>query len=429
MSMHFYQQQAESVRSQVPWVLALQQQGLKDLQQLGFPTKRDEDWRYTSVDGFLKQPFDRMTQTDEQSLTSLAVGHQVDVPWGHKLAFVDGVILGLEALQGALPPGVMVTSLQTAMHSHADKIRPYLGQILQSKHGFHAQNTAMLELGLFIYVPAYVQVTEPILLVHWQTHTGQASYLRHVVVAETGATVTLIEDYQGDANACYYTNTISELYAGSQASIRHYKVQRESKLAYHVGHVAVQQTEGSDVKSHVLSLGADWSRSDVRFDLQAPYASCQLNGIYALCEQQHMDHHTWVYHNAPACTSEEDYKGILTGKSRAVFNGQVHVASLAQKTVAKQQNKNLLLSKYAEIDTKPQLDIAADDVLCTHGATVGQLDNEALFYFATRGIEESEATHYLIQAFAADNLRAMHHDPLATWVGGLLNQHLGSHYD
>lgn len=198
--------------------------------------------------------------------------------------------------------------------------------------------------------------------------------------------------------------------------MRHYKLQREGNAAWHFGHFAVKLSEGSQVDSHALSLGALWSRFDACFSIREPHARCFLNGIYAPKGQQHMDHHTWVYHDAPHGTSEQDYKGIVSEAAHAVFNGQVHVARHAQKTVAKQQNKNLLLSKQAEIDTKPQLDIAADDVQCTHGATVGQLDIDALFYFATRGIGVQEATEYLIQGFVAENLRAIGHDEFAAWL-------------
>ena len=334
--------------------------------------------------------------------------------------------MGLDALRKELPPGVLVMPILEALQSVPEKITPYLEKILITQHGFHAQNTAMLQLGLFIYVPAHICITEPMLLVHWQTRAEQAIYLRHVVVMESGASLSLIEDYQGQADARYYTNTITEIMAGPQACLKHYKVQRESTAAWHVGHLAVKLTTGSRVESHIVSLGAGWSRFDARFALTEPQAECVLNGVYIPSGQQHMDHHTWVHHDAPNGTSHQDYKGIVKDAAHAVFNGQVHVARHAQKTVARQQNKNLLLSKQAEVDTKPQLDIAADDVQCTHGATVGQLDADALFYFATRGIAIQEATKYLIQAFAADNLRAIGHDEFAAW---LQSRMVGANYE
>ncbi len=424
-AVHFYQHEAETVQSTEPLLHALQQEGLATLQRLGFPDRHDEDWRYTPVNGFLKTEFECPRQYALPNSQAL-VNKQIDVPWGQKLAYVDGVLLGLDALQKSLPLGVIVIPILEALHSIPEKITPYLNKILITEHGFHAQNTAMLQLGLFIYVPAHICISEPILLVNWQTQANQAVYLRHVVVLETGASLVLIEDYQGQPDLGYFTNTITEMHAGPQASLRHYKVQRESKVAWHFGHLAVSLSSGSRVESHMLSLGAAWSRSDARFALTESHAECLLNGIYRLSGQQHMDHHTWVYHDAPNGTSHQDYKGIVSDAAHAVFNGQVHVAKYAQKTIARQQNKNLLLSKQAEVDTKPQLDIAADDVQCTHGATVGQLDADALFYFTTRGISEQEATQYLIQAFAGDNLRAIGHDAFAKWVQSRL---VGANYD
>ena len=201
----------------------------------------------------------------------------------------------------------------------------------------------------------------------------------------------------------------------------HYKIQRESKLAYHMGHLAVNQAMDSQLDSHLFSLGGKCVRSDITIGLSEPGAQCLMNGVYVPNDLQHMDHHTLVTHEAPNCRSEQDYKGILNGHSRAVFNGRVVVAKGAQHTQAKQQNKNLLLSIDTEIDTKPQLEIFADDVVCTHGATVGQLDEEAIFYLATRGIGRADATRYLVKAFTVDNLRILANVELATWVGTLLN--------
>lgn len=424
----FYQQQVLGLVSSVSWLAKLQKKALTDFTRLGFPARDNEDWKYTSVESFLKQSFTQSPQADhldKHAIAVMASGRQTDVPVGTKIALVNGVVIGLEALTASLPPGVIVQPLADAIHEHPEKIKPYLGHILQHEHGFHALNTAMLQFGLFIYVPKHVCLAEPLLLTHWQTTPNQAIFLRHLVVTETGGEVSIIEDYQGDAASCYFTNTITEVYAAESAKITHYKIQRESKLAFHVGHIAVKQAVGSQFDSHLLSLGGQWSRSDATIHLDESTARCLLNGIYAPADGQHMDQHTVVNHDVPDCRSEQDYKGILTGHSRAVFNGKVFVAIAAQRTEAKQQNKNLLLSKTAEIDTKPQLDIYADDVICTHGATVGQLDEDALFYLATRGIDQAEASRYLIQAFAADNLQAIGNPLLSAWMSVLLNQQIG----
>ena len=424
-AVNFYQNEAEQSQSEYPLLRSLQAQGLAAFQRLGFPDRHDEDWRYTPVTEFLKQSF-HCPRPDASPNAQVIISKQADVPWGNKLVYVDGVLMGLDALRKELPPGVMVLPILEALQTVPEKVTPYLDKILTSQHGFHAQNTAMLQLGLFIYVSANIRITEPILLVHWQTRAEQAIYLRHVVVMESGASLSLIEDYQGQADVSYYTNNITEIVAGPNACLKHYKVQRESIAAWHVGHLAVRLAMASRVESHIVSLGAGWSRFDARFALTEPKAECVLNGVYIPSGHQHMDHHTWVHHDAPNGTSHQDYKGIVKDAAHAVFNGQVHVARHAQKTVARQQNKNLLLSKQAAVDTKPQLDIAADDVQCTHGATVGQLDADALFYFATRGIAVKEATKYLIQAFAADNLSAIGHEEFSAWLQSRI---VGANYE
>lgn len=416
----FYQQQAAESVSDIPWLAQLQNSALADFERMGFPTRQHEEWKYTSVDGFLKQRFVKAAGLTKP----ISLQPDSPIPCTH-ISLINGIVTGTDTLISTLPRGVIVLPLAQALLTHADKIKPMLGQILKQEHAFHALNTAMLHVGLFIYLPAGVRLNEPLWLTHWQDQAQQATYVRHLVIAEEGSSATLIEDYQGDASTEYVTNTITEVYTAANATLTHYKIQRESKLANHIGHLAVNQAANSQFDSHLLSVGGKWVRSDIMFTLQEPHARCFMNGIYAPADGQHMDHHTLVTHAVPDCSSAQDYKGILTGHSRAVFNGKVFVAKDAQHTEAKQQNKNLLLSVDAEIDTKPQLDIFADDVICTHGATVGQLDEEALFYLATRGIDRAQASRYLIQAFAIDNMRAMTDVNLATWLGELLNQQIG----
>ncbi len=419
----FYREQITGQISDISWLAALQNEALIDFDRVEFPTRYQEDWKYTPIAPFLKQLFSKSPQSqqlNEQALAAMAMGRQTDVPIGKKMAIVNGVVIGFETLSSSFPPGVIVKPLRQAIAEHAELIKPYLGKILRHDHGFQALNTAMLQSGLFIYVPKNVHLAEPLLLTHWQTTSNQAVYLRHLVVADAGSKIDIIEDYQGDGDACYFTNSMTEIAAAANASVRHYKIQRESKRAFHVGHLAVSLKAESLVESHLVNFGALWSRCDVTLNLDEPSATCILNGIYAPNDNQHMDQHTSVNHLVASCRSMQDYKGIVSGQAKAVFNGKVHVAKDAQATEAKQQNKNLLLSHLAEINTKPQLDIFADNVMCTHGATVGQLDEDALFYLATRGIDQAEANRYLIQAFAADNLAGMANQSLATWISGLL---------
>ncbi len=424
----FYQQRAKASLSTLPWLAQLQTKALMDLHRCGFPTRHDEDWKYTRVDALLNQPF-MLSGTVDSSQESAITMHdeQVhsDLPISQHVLIRNGLILGIEQLTSTLPKGVLVLPLSVALMQHPELLKPYLGTILKQEHGFHYLNTAMIHCGVLIYIPAGVVIEEPIALTHIQTQTNQAVYLRHLIVAEANSQATIIEDYQGLADCCYLTNKVTEIVVGTDAKLTHCTIQRESKSAFHVGHLSVKQSAGSEFANHSLSLGGQWVRSDISLYLQEEKARSLMNGIYAPAEGQHVDHHTTVQHLVPNCSSEQDYKGILTGRSRAVFNGKVIVAKDAQHTDAKQQNKNLLLSANAEVDTKPQLEIFADDVLCSHGATVGQLDEEALFYLATRGIDRLEASHYLIHAFASDNLRLIPHRQLADYMGHLLTQQLG----
>lgn len=419
--LEFYQEQVnKGLSTTCPWLAQLQSKAATDLNSAGFPTRNDEEWKYTNVDALLKQSFVRQSSTSNAHVITRS-----DIPAKHQLFIHNGLISGEKELTSQLPAGVLILPLAVALMEHSELLKPYLGTILHQEHGFHFLNTAMLQHGLVLYIPKGVCIEEPITLVHVQDQTNQAVYLRHLIIAEADSQATVIEEYRGDMDCCYLTNTVTEVFVGASAQLTHYKIQNESKAAYHLGHLSVKQSARSEFSSHSLSLGGRLVRSDISMYLQEEHAHCLMNGIYAPAEGQHIDHHTTVHHLVPDCSSDQDYKGILTGRSRAVFNGKVIVAKDAQHTDAKQQNKNLLLSANAEIDTKPQLEIFADDVLCSHGATVGQLDEEALFYLATRGIGRAEASHYLIHAFAQDNLRLIPNRELADWMGNLLTQQLG----
>ena len=417
----FYQQQAEAGFSKTPWIAELQAKGLHELANSGFPSRHDEDWKYTLVDALLQERF----VSQKNSASTVEGILDPALPQGLRLIIQNGQVFPeKKGLNNLLPAGVLIQALHAAMEQHADLIKPYLGKLLRHEHGFQALNTAMLHCGVLVYLPAGVCVEEPIVLSHWQDQNNQAIHSRHLIIAEEGSQATIIEDYRGAEGCTYFSNTVTEVYAAAKAKLVHYKLQREGKAAYHIGQLAVRQAFASEFENHSLSLGGKLVRSDVSLGLQEEKARCLLNGIYVPTEGQHIDHHTTIHHLVPNCESLQDYKGVLKGRARAVFNGKVIVAKGAQHTQANQQNKNLLLSSQAEIDTKPQLEIFADDVICTHGATVGQLDEEALFYLATRGIDRQEASNYLIHAFAADNLRLVPDRSLADWMAILLNEQL-----
>jgi Fe-S cluster assembly protein SufD len=379
-----------------PWLLDLKQQARIAFARLGFPTKNNEDWKYTSTAPLLQHAFSK------RNTSALCVPD--------------------------VPAGVVVLPLQEALISHADLIKPYLNKIMQQMHGFHAFNTAMFDDGMLIYIPEGVCVEEPIILHHKQSQANVVTCFRHLVIAAPNSSCTVIEDYEG-LDEPYFTNAVTEVTLGASATVMHGKLQREGASAFHVSEVAVKQAKNSVFESHSVSLGGQWVRSDTHITFLESGASCVMNGMYAPTARQHMDHHTTVNHAVPGCVSAQDYKGILNQRARAVFNGKVLVAEGAHHTEATQSNKNVLLSSTAEVDTKPELQILADDVICTHGATVGQLDEEALFYLATRGIDALLAQHYLIQAFFAENIKNITQPDLKSRVQAILNQHIEQHME
>jgi Fe-S cluster assembly protein SufD len=417
----FYQEQAKAGLSSISWLAEMQSNALRDFKYRAFPTRGNEEWKYTLLDGFLQERFASLANDEIAHVTPF----HSDAPIGLQLAIHNGQVIGAESIAEGLPPGVLILPLLQAIELHADKVKPYLGKLLKPEHGFHALNMAACQTGVLIYIPAGVQLLEPIVLAHWQDNNKRAVHSRHLIIAEEGSSACVIETFNGEASCSYLTNTVTEAYLAARSKIIHYKIQCESKAAFHIGHIAVQQSTFSIFDSHSLSLGGRLVRSDLTMKLHEEKSRCLMNGIYLPTDLQHVDHHTTVHHAMPDCDSTQDYKGILTGKSRAVFNGKVVVAKGAIHTRAAQQNKNLLLSKSAEIDTKPQLEIFADDVICSHGATVGQLDEDALFYMAARGIDRQTASRYLIQAFAANNLRLIPHPEMVSWMSDLINQQLG----
>ena len=406
----FYQQQAQARLSTTPWLAQIQKNALTALGQYGLPTRHDEEWKYTQVDATLVQSFVPTYAKD------VAQPKHITSPFTYSLQIINGELCGLETLTKSLPAGVLVLPLALALVQHPDLIKPHLGTILEQEHGFHALNTAMIKQGVFIYIPEGLLINEPLVLTHIQDTANQAVYLRHVIVAGANSQATILEAYQGEENGSYLTNTVTEIAVERGAKLTHYKLQQESKSALHLGHIAVKQAKSSAFESHSFSLGGQLARSDLSIYLNEEGARCLMNGMYVTGSGQHADNHTTVHHTVPNCLSEQDYKGILSGNSCAVFNGKIKVFKDAQHTEAKQQNKNLLLSKQAQVNTKPQLEIFANDVQCSHGATIGQLDEEALFYLATRGIDRLAASHYLIHAFAIDNLRLISNPNIAQWI-------------
>jgi len=333
---------------------------------VGFPTTHDEDWRFTSV-----SPISKLV--------------------------AQALVPAAPALLPAQIPGVHISRLSEA------NVEPYLARYANYQtNPFVALNTANFEDGLFIHIAKGAVVEQPIELFIQSAANGHPtiSHPRILIVAEPNSQATILETYTGNDGA-YLTNSVTEIVAADHAVIDHYKLQTESPRAFHVSTLQIQLGRDTNFRSHSLSFGGALVRNDINAVLSQG-CECTLNGLYLVGGDQHIDNHTTIDHAKPHAASHELYKGILEGHSTAVFNGKILVRKDAQKTDAKQTNKNLVLSEDAVINTKPELQILADDVRCTHGATIGQLDKEAIFYLQSRGIGLADARNLLIVAFARD---------------------------
>jgi Fe-S cluster assembly protein SufD len=359
-----------------PRLVKLRQDAIERFAALGFPTLEDEDWRFTPIAPLTRAPFERAEKR------------------GMSAEFV-----------GSLPAGVIVCGLVRALADHPELVEPHLARHADfEEHAFAALNTAFLGDGLFIYLPPGAVVETPITLnfVAEPSHRPLAWFRRALVVAGRNSQATIVERYSGPPGTTYFTSAVTEIALDEGAIVDHYKVQQEGDGGFHVGTTQVRMGRSSNFASHNLAFGGRLTRNDINAYLGGEGSECTLNGLYLGGGEQLIDNHTRIDHAKPHCASHELYKGILDGKARGVFAGRIYVHPDAQKTDAKQTNQTLLLSDDAIIDTKPQLEIFADDVKCTHGATVGQLDAESLFYLRTRGIGKDEARALLTFAFAND---------------------------
>jgi Fe-S cluster assembly protein SufD len=359
---------------------------------LGFPTTHDEEWRFTNV-----APIARTTFVPGEP----PAGPYFKSP-GHVLSFLNG---HYQPELSSAPPGIEAFSLAEVLRDRPEYAEPHLARYAGfNNHAFVALNTASFEDGAFVRIAKGAVIDEPINLLFFSKSNGQptVSHPRSLILAGADSQATVIESYAGmPSPSPYLTNPVTELVAGENAVIDHYKVQMESDRAFHMATMQIQLGRSANFRSHSIALGGALVRNDVNAVLSEG-CECTLNGLYLADGEQHIDNHTCIDHAKPHGTSHELYKGILSGKSSAVFNGKILVRKDAQKTDAKQTNKNLVLSEEAVINTKPELQIHADDVRCTHGATIGQLDAEGIFYLQSRGIGRAEARNLLIYAFARD---------------------------
>ena len=386
------------------WLEDLRARGAARFAALGIPTVRDEEWRFTSVaalNAIEFAPAGPMSGAADR-LHGFAY---TDAPV--RLVIVNGRFDTTLSRTKGLPQGVQAGSLATAMKDHADVVQRYFGQLADfTSRSFAALNTAFVQDGAFIHLPDGAVVDTPIHVIFVSGADGSTvmAHPRTLIVAGANSQAKIVESYIGAPGETYFTNAVSEVFIGENASVDHYKVQRESLDAYHIASLHAHTSRSSRFSSHSFALGGKFVRNDALAILDGEGGDCTLNGLYLADRDRLIDNHTTIDHAKPHCGSHEVYKGILGGASRAVFNGKIIVRQDAQKTDAKQTNRALLLTDGATINTKPQLEIFADDVKCTHGAAIGQLDDEAIFYLRARGLSYAEARDMLIHAFAGQVL-------------------------
>ena len=400
----------------------------------GFPTTRDEEWRFTSVAPIAERAF-ACAPSPEASRASVEIdAHRFADAAAAELVFLNGHYVPALSKLGALPHGARVGSLAAS----PDVVAHHLTRnALHDSNPFVALNTAFVDDGAYIEVQAGVVVEAPIHLLFLTTpqvrlkpdttSAGDRPTMTHpriVVIMGANSQATIVETYVGASGATYFTNTVSGIVVGDSAVLTHIKLQHEGTAAFHVGASHVDLQRSATYVSNAISLGGGLVRNDIVASLNGEGVDCTLNGLYCADAERLVDNHTTIDHAKPHGGSREIYKGILADRARGVFNGKIIVRPDAQKTDAKQTNRALLLSEDARINTKPQLEIFANDVKCTHGAAVGQLDDEALFYLRSRGLSDVDARHLLIRAFASDVLNRIPIDAVRSSVEARFQQQL-----
>ncbi len=397
------------------WLPNLRRAAIDSFAERGFPTTHDEEWLYTNVSPIASIEFQSkqviLSPELREKFASLPLA-DLGCP---RLTFLNGRFAPELSYTAGLPPEVRVGSLASAWKNQGAMLERHLGRYADAtKHAFVALNTAFFEDGAFIEIPKGVALEKPLHILQISHGGGKfvITHPRNLILVGDNAQAGIIETYFSLVEDTTFTNTVTEIVAGEGALVDYYKVQQESDLAFHYARVQVQQARSSSVTTHSIQLGSLLTREEVQTVLGGEGAESLLHGLYVITGQQHVDNHTTIDHAKAHCSSREVYKGVLEGHSQGVFNGKIVVRPDAQKTDSKQSNKNLLLSEDAIINTKPQLEIFADDVKCTHGATVGQIDPEAVFYLRSRGIGAAEAKKLLTYAFANDVMERIKFQPL-----------------
>jgi Fe-S cluster assembly protein SufD len=416
-----YRRSIEQGSAQPRWVAQARDSAMAQFERLGFPTTKLEQWRFTSVAPIADRTFplakDGLAEARQHTQT-------LSTPIAHAVC-VNGRFAPQFSQLDKLPKGVQLLGLEAAIASHPALLEPYLAKLsLTESNAFTSLNTAFLRDGIVLIIPARAVVEQPIELTFASIAEsgGSVSHPRLLVVAGESSQATILERYVGKGGA--FTNAVGEVWLGANAVVDHYKLQEEPAEAFHIASMFLHCSRSCTFSSHSLTFGGALVRNDVVATLAGEGIDCTLNGLYVGRGAQLIDNHTTIDHAMPHCGSHEIYKGILADRSRAVFNGKIIVRPDAQKTDAKQTNKALLLSDDANINSKPELEIFANDVKCTHGAAIGQLDDAAMFYLRSRGLGVADARAMLVHAFAGDILNRVKIAPVRDHVEGILTARL-----
>ena len=427
-----YLSQHQEVASTLPaagisWVDAHREAASKRFEQLGFPTTRDEQWKYTNVRSIARHAFDLSLNPVE---VNPSVINKLTIPNldAHRLVFTDGIFSPLLSQISDLPKGVTIISLAALLRSDPSRLENKFGEVVgEPINGFNAMNSAFILDGAFIEIESGVKLEKPIELLYVSASTNEQALAlpRNIVVLRKQSSATLCERYISVTHSQSLTSSVSEVYIEDNGILHIDRVNEENDKSFNIGALFANVGRNARLKSNSITLGGRLVRNDIVVRLSEDGAETQLDGLYVVNDRQHVDNNTQVLHDHPRTTSREHYKGILSGKARAVFRGHISVKPEAQGADAVQKNNNLLLSPEAEVDTMPQLEIYADDVKCAHGATVGQLEEEAIFYMRSRGIGYAETRQLLTHAFAAEILENLGQSSIKDYIENRINHMMG----
>lgn len=413
----------------IPWLRDVRKQAFDRFKTTGLPTLRDEDWKYTDL-SLLRQSAFSIGDTGVGDTADIKILDSLDVPRfsDHRFVFVNGRFnAGLSSVEG-LPKGVSFKDLRAVLLDDSGHLQHHLSaRATDDASVLVSLNSAFVSDGAVIEIEPDMDPQQPLHLIFISAASAAPVMAapRIIVKAGPNSRCAVVESYHGNPHSALLTNAVSEIFAGPGSSVDHYHIQCEGHSTYHFAGIFVESQRDSTVASHSVALGGGLTRVDIHAELTEPGSSVSLNGLFFATGRQHVDHHTTVHHRVRETHSAENYRGILDDFGRGVFNGKVVVHPDAQHITATQSNKNLLLSSNAEMDTKPELQIHADDVKCSHGATVGQLDYNALFYLRSRGITEIDGRALLTLAFADDVVRSIQQSPVSDWLGRAIAGRIG----